>query len=150
PADAEASVPASDTAPVGDDVVRRLNRWAPSRSDLDEYLPLVRNLLRTVADARIHEDALDARAQPLFRALVPATAWQETCWRQFVKQGGKIVPLRSPAGAVGIMQVNQTVWRGFYDVGGLQHDIRYNARAGAEILSRYLRQYVLVGKPSGD
>ncbi len=62
-----------------------------------------------------------------------------------VVQGGQIVALRSPVGSIGIMQVNQSVWRGFYDLGGLRRDIRYNLRAGAEISSQYLRRYVLGG-----
>jgi hypothetical protein len=36
------------------------------------------------------------------------------------------------------MQVNQHVWRGAYDLKGLQGDMAYNARAGSEILLRYL------------
>jgi hypothetical protein len=43
-----------------------------------------------------------------------ATAWQESCWRQFIKKSGRLEPLISRAGAVGIMQVNPNVWRGFY------------------------------------
>jgi hypothetical protein len=41
------------------------------------------------------------------------------------------------------MQVNQHVWRGAYDVRGLQGDVAYNARAGSEILLHYLRDYAL-------
>jgi soluble lytic murein transglycosylase-like protein len=80
----------------------------------------------------------------MFKPLVLATAWQESCWRQFVEQGGKYVPINSGTGSVGIMQVNQHVWRGFYDVSGLHWDIGYNARAGAEILHHYLVDYAIV------
>jgi len=69
---------------------------------------------------------------------VLATAWQESCWRQFVRRGGQIVR-PSPVGSVGIMQVNQCVWRGAYDQKGLLGDIAYNARARAEIVLHYLR-----------
>ena len=41
------------------------------------------------------------------------------------------------------MQVNWRVWRGVYDVAGLRRDIAYNARAGAEILFHYLRDYAI-------
>ena len=74
---------------------------------------------------------------------MPATAWQESCWRQFVKRSGKLVPLTSSVGSVGIMQVNVAVWRGFYEVNGLKRDIAYNARAGGEILSRYWTDYAV-------
>ncbi|HZR81514.1 MAG TPA: hypothetical protein VFD92_10500 [Candidatus Binatia bacterium] len=127
---------------ITDEVVRQLNRWAPSRADVDRYLPLVHGLLTTVVDERLRGDGLAARFHALYRRLVPATAWQESCWRQFVERSGKLVPLRSKVGSIGMMQVNQTVWRGFYDLSGLRGDIRYNARAGSEILSRYLKEYV--------
>jgi hypothetical protein len=148
---ATAEADAATAATVSDQVVQRLNRWAPKRADLDEYLPLVRDLLATVADERVAKDAFDARFDKLFRPLVPAVAWQESCWRQFIDRGGKLVALRSPLGSIGMMQVNQAVWRGFYDLNGLRRDIRYNARAGAEILSKYVKQYVAPdAKPSVD
>jgi Transglycosylase SLT domain len=139
---AEAS-PVDGDGGIDDEVIRRLNRWAPTGDDLEEYLPLVRDLLQAVAVERVREDRLSDEIATLFRALVPATAWQESCWRQFVRRGGDLAPLRSPVGAVGIMQVNQSVWRGFYEPRGLQRDMRYNARAGAEILARYLRNHVI-------
>ena len=72
-----------------------------------------------------------------------ATAWQESCWRQYVLRRGRIVTLRSSAGALGLMQVNPRVWRGFYAVDGLTRSIRYNAHAGSEILLHYLRDYAI-------
>jgi hypothetical protein len=41
------------------------------------------------------------------------------------------------------MQVNQRVWRGFYDPERLRWDTRYNTRAGAQILMRYVKDYAL-------
>jgi soluble lytic murein transglycosylase-like protein len=60
-----------------------------------------------------------------------------------VRAGNTIKPMQSPVGAVGIMQVMPRVWRGFYDVKGLNQDIGYNAMAGAEILVHYLRDYAI-------
>ena len=37
------------------------------------------------------------------------------------------------------MQINVRVWRGIYRPESLRWNIQYNARAGAEILARYLR-----------
>jgi soluble lytic murein transglycosylase-like protein len=74
---------------------------------------------------------------------VLATAWKETCWRQFIRRGGKVVTMQSSAGAVGIMQVNPRVWRGFYDTNVLKTDTVYNATAGAEILQHYLVDYAI-------
>jgi transglycosylase-like protein with SLT domain len=128
-------------AGVDHETIARLNRWAPSREDLTEYLPLVRALLDDVAEQA--NDTLDAAYRPVYRNLVVATAWQESCWRQFIRRNGKLVTLRSPVGSVGIMQVNQRVWRGAYDLKGLLGDIAYNARAGAEILRHYLVDYAI-------
>jgi soluble lytic murein transglycosylase-like protein len=72
-----------------------------------------------------------------------ATAWQESCWRQYVRRRGEVAPLRSSVGALGLMQVNPHVWRGFYAVDGLAWSIGYNARAGSEILLHYLRDYAI-------
>jgi hypothetical protein len=130
-------------AAVPRDAIVRLNRWTPGREDLGEYLALVRDLLVDVREAVLGRAALAAEFEPLFRHLVPATAWQESCWRQFVRRGGRLVPLTSPVGAVGIMQVNQHVWRGLYDVRGLRGDTAYNARAGAEILHHYLADHAV-------
>lgn len=121
----------------------RLNGWAPSKSDLGAYLPLVRELLQQSVHSGLDGARLDARFRPVFRVLVLTTAWQETCWKQFVKQGSEVRPVLSAAGSVGIMQINQKVWRGFYDLRGLRQDIGYNARAGNEILLHYLRDYAI-------
>lgn len=125
------------------DLAKRLNAWAPTRADIAEYAPLARRLLDSVATWLLERHEIDPAHVAVFRALVPATAWQESCWRQYVRKGGKLVPLTSGAGAVGIMQVNVSVWRGFYDPGGLRRDIAYNARAGGEILSRYWSEYAV-------
>lgn len=122
----------------------RLNSWAPRREDLPEYLPLVARLMdaaqKKVADSR----KLDAAYQTLFRNLVLATAWQESCWRHYViSDDRKLVPLRSGTGDVGLMQVNERVWRGFYSQQQLRWDIDYNSAAGAEVLIDYLLKYAI-------
>jgi hypothetical protein len=126
-----------------DPSVARLNRWSPTRADLDEYLPLVGALLERVHERTLDSADLGADFHRLFRHLVLATAWQESCWRQFVRKGGRLVPLQSPVGSVGLMQVNVRVWRGVYDVKGLHGDMAYNGRAGAEIALHYLRDYAI-------
>jgi soluble lytic murein transglycosylase-like protein len=116
----------------------RLNRWAPSRADLPEYLPLVRTLLRATSGHTAQAKSLAPGYRKLYGDLQLATAWQETCWRQYVRSRGKFRAIRSRAGAVGLMQVNARAWRGFYDDLGLTSDVAYNARAGSEILLHYL------------
>lgn len=45
--------------------------------------------------------------------------------------------------SVGLMQINERVWRGLYRVDALRWDPRYNIQAGSEILRMYLSDYVL-------
>jgi len=48
--------------------------------------------------------------------------------------------------SVGLMQVNERVWRGLYNLQRLRWDISYNAAAGSEIAALYLRKYALRDK----
>jgi hypothetical protein len=130
-------------AHAADDPVATLQSWVPRRQGIDAYLDRVRRVLISATDTSLDRHPLDARPRQLYRDLVPATAWLESCWRQFVLRAGQIAYLRSSAGSVGLMQVNETVWRGVYDRQGLRWDIAYNARAGAEILMHYLRDYAI-------
>jgi hypothetical protein len=123
---------------------KRLDRWIPAAAELLPYLSAVRELLRRTGDRILErKDGLPERFHPLYRNLLLATAWQESCWRHWVLRDGRPVPLRSGVGAVGLMQVHPRVWRGFYDVPGLESDIAYNGLAGGEILLHYLRDYAI-------
>lgn len=127
---------------------RRLNNWLPTPGELPDYLLAMRTLLQRTSEITLkqRENAGRPLAAPfhsLYHHVVLATAWQESCWRQFVRHNGKVRPIQSGVGAVGLMQVYPVVWRGFYDVTGLQTDIAYNGRAGAEILHHYLRDYAI-------
>jgi septal ring-binding cell division protein DamX len=121
----------------------RLNSWAPGRDDLGEYLPVVAQLLDASADKVLGKYPLDPAHDRLFRKMVLTTAWQESCWRQYVVKSDKLEPLRSGSGDVGLMQVNERVWRGIYDLQKLRWDIVYNSEAGAEVLLDYLVKYAL-------
>jgi hypothetical protein len=69
---------------------------------------------------------------------VLSTAWQETCWRQFVQKAGKVSPIISyNQSSVGLMQINVRVWRGIYRPEGLLWNAPYNMQAGCEILDLY-------------
>jgi hypothetical protein len=126
-----------------DKLLKRLKLWVPAKSEMPEYLPLVAELLNVTAINVANDSELEPGLHNMFRAMVLATAWQETCWRQFMVRSDKVVALRSSAGAVGIMQVLPSVWRGFYDVNGLVWDTAYNAAAGSEILMHYLLDYAI-------
>jgi hypothetical protein len=114
-----------------------LDRWIPTRDELDEYSRRIGELLQK------HDTS--------YRKLVPTTALIESCWRQYVVRGGKVTYLRSASHSVGIMQVNQKVWRGFYDVQRLRWDTAYNVSAGAQILARYVKDYAVpYAEKAGD
>jgi hypothetical protein len=124
-------------------VARSLDRWIPTREELVEYLPRVGDLLGATALRTQRKKVLAGSYAKLFRNLVLTTAWQESCWRQFVRKGNTVSPLTSSVGAIGIMQVNPRVWRGFYDVKALRTSTKYNALAGSEILHHYLVDYAI-------
>jgi len=132
----------------------RLNQWVPEQQEIQDYLVEVRQLLTETADKVFAKSALAPNHQRLYRQIVFATGWQESCWRQFIKKGAKLTPLASSTGDVGLMQVNRITWRNLYDVKGLNGDISYNGNAGAEILHYYLTRYVIPKKedkqPGGD
>jgi hypothetical protein len=125
----------------------RLNEWVPTPGELDQYLPLVRKLLDKKADSLLKDVNITPKAISVFKNLVLAAAWQESCWRQYVVEGRKLVPLRSDTGDVGLMQINERVWRGFYSHQKLRWDIGYNAKAGGEILLKYMVDYAI---PKGE
>src|SRR5437667_186507 len=113
----------------------------PRADERPAYRDAVARLLALVAERTAGASPVEERFAHLYRVLVPAVAWQESCWRQFVERDGKVTYLLSKSGDVGIMQVNRRVWRGFFDLAKLESDIAYNAGAGAEILAQFLTRY---------
>ncbi len=83
--------------------------------------------------------ALETDNGRLYINLVLSTAWQESCWRQFVMVGDRVRWLESDTGDIGVMQVNKHVWRGFYDIDRLKWDVLYNVGAGCEILTQMMQ-----------
>src|SRR3989442_3209503 len=130
---------------------RALDRWVPTREELDAYETRIGELLQKTAAAELQRANLAAPYDKIYRSMVPTTALIESCWRQYVLRGGKVSYLRSGAGSVGIMQINQVVWRGFYEIERLRWETAYNARAGAQIVLRYMKDYAIpYAERSGD
>ncbi len=121
----------------------RLNRWVPTAKEIEPYMREVRLLLLEEAEARTRGSTIAREHAAVFRELMLTAAWQESCWRQYIVQKDKIVPLVSGTGDIGLMQINARVWRGFYALDKLRWDIGYNARAGSEILYKFLVDYAL-------
>jgi hypothetical protein len=135
----------------GADAARPREQWIPTQDELTSYEKHVGELLEKAAAAELQRTGLPAPHADTYDKLVPTTALIESCWRQYVVRGGKATYLRSRSGSVGIMQVNQIVWRGFYDIQRLRWDTAYNMRAGTQILMRYVKDYAIpYAQRSGD
>ncbi len=134
------------SAHAAEDEFDRLNEWVPESRELQDYLLVVQKLFNETSDRVLAKSSLSADHRKIYRQVVLSTGWQESCWRQYVRQGDKLTPLASNTGDVGLMQVNRTTWRSLYDVKGLNGDITYNSHAGAEILHYYLTRYVIPKK----
>ena len=120
-------------------VAKNLRRTVPEPENLDRYRADIGQLLDLSASREVDDDYLEVQYGAITRRLVRSTAWQESCWRQFVVKGRRITYLESSSKDLGLMQVNRYVWRGFYSIPRLEWDIAYNAGAGAQILLRRLR-----------
>jgi hypothetical protein len=121
----------------------KLKNWVPARNEISEYLSLVHQLLNETMKNTISPGKLDSIYEKQYHDMLLATAWQESCWRQFIRTDKGVKTITSSTGSVGIMQVNRKVWRGLYDAGKLETEIAYNAHAGSEILLHYFRDYAL-------
>ena len=131
----------ADEADEWREISERLDRWVPAANDLAAYREIVDRLLTLAAERSFDGETLDERFDDLFRSLVKAVAWQESCWRQFVRSRSGVVPIQSSTGDVGMMQINVRVWRGFFNPVKLRWNAGYNAGAGAEILWQLLGRY---------
>lgn len=121
-----------------------LLEWRVPAGDLDDYLQRVRAVLAEAAAGVLAKEPLAEPLQDMYRTMIVAIAWQESCFRQFIEKNRKLTfILSSNQTSVGLMQVNERVWRGIYDRNRLRWDIRYNARAGCEIADLYLRRHAL-------
>lgn len=115
-----------------------LRRVVVEGDNASSYTRSVENLLTLTAQRELVDKGLEPRYRQNYLIVVKSTAWQESCWRQFVRVHGRVRFLESPTADVGLMQVNKHVWRGFYSIPRLEWDIVYNAGAGAEILIRLM------------
>ncbi len=116
----------------------------PRLAILDEYLELVSTLLAMTARAWLDNGArVPAQYHERMEPLIRATAWKESCWRHYVGTSSEPTVIRSPIGAVGMMQINGRVWRSIYDIDRLEADMKYNITAGIEILEHYLVDYAI-------
>jgi hypothetical protein len=125
------------------DSLTEIKTWLFSRDNLDTYIDRTQSLLMDSARDTLKKHKNSNDYKEIFPLVVLSTAWQESCFRQFLVKHKKIVYLRSYNGSsVGLMQINERVWRGMYDPHHLRWDIRYNALAGCEIIDLYVTKYL--------
>jgi hypothetical protein len=117
----------------------RLKRVVVNDSNASRYRSDLDRLLDLSGQREINDDALESAYHRAYLALVKSSAWQESCWRQFVIRDGSVRWLESATGDIGLMQVNKYVWRGFYSLPRLRWDLVYNVSSGDEILMRMMR-----------
>ena len=121
-----------------------IRRWKVPNGRLDIYVKKVVQLLKAQAQTTAREKKVPPSFRSYYRLMIPAIAWQESCFRQYVVRDNKLTYLLSyNNSSVGLMQVNTRVWRGVYNLERLRWDIRYNAAAGCEIATLYLKDYAL-------
>lgn len=114
--------------------------WIPNQNFLTNYLNQVKQLIEQTATETAIKKKIQEKYQLFFQLLALATAWQESCWRQFITVEGKVrYIVSSNQTSVGLMQINERVWRGIYRPESLRWNIKYNVHAGLEILEQYLR-----------
>ena len=121
------------------DVAERLFRIVLTEENAARYRQDMAVLLDLSAEYALGDGEVDAANGTMYVVLIKSTAWQESCWRQFIKIGAHVRWLESPTGDIGLMQVNKHIWRGFFSLERLEWDVLYNAGAGAEILAEMMR-----------
>lgn len=131
--------------------LRVIRSWTAEVVPAHVLLPKAESILLKSALSQRKKLQAPADAKGWFDRMMIATAWQESCFRQFRVSKQKITYLLSYNNtSVGIMQVNERIWRGIYDMQQLRWNVQYNAHAGAEILTLYLNRYLSRETPPVD
>jgi hypothetical protein len=121
-----------------------MRAWLVTRDNVESHLKKTKTLLETATRENLKKNNIPGSYHQVFQNAVYATAWQETCFRQFIVDKDKLTYIRSyNNSSVGIMQINERVWRGIYNMERVRWDIAYNAAVGIDILDLYLKKYTL-------
>jgi hypothetical protein len=126
---------------------KEILRWKVPRRDIENYISRVEEVLTKASHSRGIINDVPKQRREMFHRMIQAMAWQESCFRQFVVRGDKLTYLLSYNNtSVGLMQVNERVWRGIFNRNSLRWDINYNADAGCKIAAMYMQKYALKDK----
>lgn len=125
------------------DSLAEIRTWMVPTTLANRLIERMKAMLGSAAQETLKKRKTSKHYQEFFPRLAVATAWQESCFRQYIVKKNKVVYLRSYNGSsVGLMQINERVWRGVYDLNQLRWNIRYNALAGCEVLDLYVSKYI--------
>jgi hypothetical protein len=128
-----------------------IKNWTAELIPAHVLLPKVRDVLQAAAQRQQKHLSSPGNTTGWFEKMILASAWQESCFRQFhINNKAITYLLSSNRSSVGIMQVNERVWHGVYNIQQLRWNINYNSQAGSEILALYLRDYLQEKKPPMD
>jgi hypothetical protein len=78
--------------------LKKLNGWVPDPKEIQLYLTEVRGLLVDMSDKVAAKSKLAEEYKPIYRQIVFAAGWQESCWRQYIRKGKDVTPLASATG----------------------------------------------------
>lgn len=121
--------------------LKEIRSWTSAGTPTDELLKKISSVLTQAVMTQLKDLESLQGGSIWFLKMVSATAWQESCFRQFHVKKKKLTYLLSyNQSSVGVMQINERIWRGIYNRDQLRWNIRYNAKAGAEILTLYLKR----------
>jgi len=124
--------------------LKEMRHWLVTRDNVDTHLQKIKPLMDAAFKENLKKNSIPENYHKMFQKAAYATAWQESCFRQFVVDDQKLMYIRSYNNtSVGMMQINERVWRGMYSLEQLRWNIRYNVEAGMDILSLYLKKYAL-------
>jgi len=124
--------------------LKEMRAWLVNRDNVESHLKKAKTLLEAVTRDNLKKNSIPEKYHPMFQKAVYATAWQETCFRQFVVDKQMLTYIRSyNNSSVGMMQIHERVWRGIYNIERVRWDITYNAAVGVDILNLYLKKYAM-------
>lgn len=124
--------------------LKEMRAWLVTRNNVASHLKKTKTLLETATLENLKKNSIPESYHPMFQKAVYATAWQETCFRQFIVDKQKLTYIRSyNNSSVGMMQIHEWVWRGIYNIERVRWDIAYNVAVGIDILNLYLKKYAM-------
>ncbi len=128
-----------------------IKKWTAELTPSSVLLPKVCDVLQAAAERQQKKLANSANTAEWFEKMTLAAAWQESCFRQFhINNKAITYLLSSNRTSVGVLQVNEQIWHGVYNIRQLRWNINYNSQAGCEIMALYLRDYLHEEKPPID